>query len=279
MGIENKKLNNIINFFHLEKNKLIENKQNMNTPNNNAKNKTKMNGSCSTPYSASRNRKINFTKLKSKMTETRIRSSNSSISQRSKLRRNNILTRTKISDDYRRRTHSSEIANKKRNSTKNRFTMSGIYDEEIYHHHSIDSKDLKNPLFQSLQSMNNSPLINKHHKNEIYQFMDRIQTYKRKNDPISMATYINEFQKLINHINRLFLYKAKNNYSFEQTKRLKNLLRNKKGNSFNNLIKSIKKSQSTGNMLQNFVKKKIVGKLNGIINNLAYKEEDDNKNE
>ena len=277
MGIENKRLNNIINFYHLEKNKSIENKQNMNTPNH--RNKKKGNESSSTPYSTSRNKKINFTKMKPKITETRIKSSHSTLTQRSKMRRNNLITRTRITDDNRRR-QSSDMFNKKINLTKNRLTMTGIFDEDdIYQYHSIDSKDLKKPIFQSLQSMNNSPLINKHHKNEIYQFLSGIkQLKKRKDDSQSMATYINEFQKLINHMNRLFLYKAKNSYTIDRSKKLK-YSRNKKINGFNNLIKSIRKNQSTGNFLPNFVKKKIVGKLNGIINNLSYKENDDNKNE
>ena len=47
------------------------------------------------------------------------------------------------------------------------------------------------------------------------------QLKKRKDDSQSMATYINEFQKLINHMNRLFLYKAKNSYTIDRNKKLK----------------------------------------------------------
>ena len=276
MGIENKKLNSIINYFHQEKNKIIENKQNINLSNNimtplNIKYKKKLNELNTCLSNRAKHSKL----TKNKITENRLKSSTSNMSNRSKPK-SKIITRN--TEENKNKTFSSEIIGKKIKNTKSRHTLSGIYDEDdiIYQYHSIDAKELKNPIFQSLQSMNSNPLINKHNKS-IDKFMDKLKKIGGKqNDPQSMATYINEFQKLISHINRLFLYKAKNSYIINRGKNLKNI-KNKRNNDFNNLINNIKKNESTGNLLQNYVKGKIVGRLNGIINNLEYKEKDNDK--
>ncbi len=90
-------------------------------------------------------------------------------------------------------------------------------------------------------------------------------------------TYLNEFKQLINHTNRLFLYQAKMSPKYYYLEKNKNLTQNKP--KFNRLpiMKKKKLNQSSGNLLQDFVKTKIISKINGMINNLKFK--DDMKND
>ena len=125
-----------------------------------------------------------------------------------------------------------------------------------------------------MQSMNTNQLMTKYFK-----FNTPGKGLKNRKlkqyDLQSMVTFINEFEQLINHTNRLFLYQAKIAPKFIRDKNLKNLKNSRKIYDVNSLIKSKKKSQSTGNLLQDFVKTKIIGRINGIINNLEYKEKDE----
>ena len=161
-------------------------------------------------------------------------------------------------------------------------TMGLQYDSENkYRLYSIDSKKLKNPLYQSLQSMSTNKLINKHYKVS-EGAPERIPREKgmKQYDSQTMATFINEFQQLIDHTNRLFLYQAKIAPKFFRDKNLRNAQNNRKKRDINSFIKRNKKNKSTGNLLQDFVKTKIIGRINGMINNLEYKEkdqEDDNE--
>ena len=124
--------------------------------------------------------------------------------------------------------------------------------------------------------MNTNQLISRHYKvNEGRQSNGLKRKNLKQYDFQSMVTFINEFEKLINHTNRLFLYQAKIAPKFIRDKNLKNLKNSRKIYDVNSLIKSKKKSQSTGNLLQDFVKTKIIGRINGIINNLEYKEKDE----
>ena len=138
--------------------------------------------------------------------------------------------------------------------------------------HIIDSKLLKNPLYQSLQSMCSNQCIKKSLTAD-----KKISKIKLKNnikyDQQSLLTFIHEFRKLINHTNRLFMYRSKiapNNLEI-----LSNSKFNKhriKINSIKNTLKNNKMSQSTSDLLQGFVKNRIMDKINGLINNLQYSE-------
>ena len=279
MAIENKKLNSMINYFHQERNRLIENKQNINSSNNirslSSNKKIKIDGrkkqsirskkaseSCS--FTIDKNKESDSLSMNEKM-KNRIKSTGPSLNIRLDQKRKNI----DINKDI-KITKNKSIS--KINVNKNN---ANIYDDDIkYKYYSIDSKQLKNPLYQSMQSMNTNQLMSKYFK-----INTQGKGLKNRNlkqyDLQSMVTFINEFEQLINHTNRLFLYQAKIAPKFIRDKNLKNLKNSRKIYDVNNLIKSKKKSQSTGNLLQDFVKTKIIGRINGIINNLEYKEKDE----
>ena len=280
MSIENKKLNSMINYFHQEKNKLIENKQNINSPNNNrrlssgkainikkkATIQNKKTNSSSNSYISSKNKDYDDTI--NEPIKNRLKSSNPSINSRLAQKRKNII---KPIDMTKNKTIS------KINNKSSLVNINPIYDEDNkYRFYSIDSKKLKNPLYQSLQSMNTSQLMSKYYKVNDGTPGNAIKMRNLKQyDLQSMVTFINEFEQLINHTNRLFLYQAKMAPKFFRDKNLKNVKNNRRIYDVNSLIKSKKKSQSTGNLLQDFVKTKIIGRINGIINNLEYKEKDE----
>ena len=279
MAIENKKLNSMINYFHQEKNKFIENKQNLNSTNN-----PRPSGSANVLHPKKRS-----------IIQKKVTSSSSYISTKSKVFDYNLISekikgrlrsakpKTKTIFPQRRKNFINNIditKNKsvsKINYNKSLNNINNLEDEEHkYRYYSIDSKKLKNPLYQSLQSMNTNQLISKYFKvNDNTSGNGLKSKIIKQYDLQSMVTFINEFEQLINHTNRLFLYRAKIAPKFFRDKNARNPKNNKKIHEFNNLIKNKRKSQSMGNLLQDFVKTKIIGKLNGIINNLEYKEKDD----
>ena len=273
MAIENKKLKSMINYFHQERNRLIENKQNINltnhirptTSNKNKKLNSKKKviiknkkNSESSSYISSKNKDSESVSINEKV-KHRLKSASPSFYSKLGLKRRNI-----------------EV-NKNRSVSKVNINKDpvNIYDDDNkYRNYSIDSKKLKNPLYQSLQSMNTSQLLSKY-----YRANSPGKINVKQYDLQSMVTFINEFEQLINHTNRLFLYQAKIAPKFIREKNLKNLKNKRKIYDVNNLIKSKKKNQSTGNLLQDFVKTKIIGRINGIINNLEYKEKDEGDND
>ena len=280
MAIENKKLNSMINYFHQEKNKLIENKQNINMINN-------IKSSSSNNLLNTKENKFKKLKIKSKkITEcsslsidknsssdiingnfkSRLKSAKPSINSRMQLKRKNF-------EDNKTKQKLSGLSDNKKDNFNSIF-------KEDKKYCSIDSMKLKNPLFQSLQSMNTSQIINKYYKiNDINPNQGLKGKKFKKYNLQSMVTFINEFEQLINHTNRLFLYQAKIAPKFIRDKNLKNLKNTRKIYDVNSLIKSRKKNQSAGNLLQDFVKTKIIGRINGIINNLEYKEKDEGDDE
>ena len=287
MAVENKKLNNMINYFHQERNKMIENKQNINVSNN------------LKPTGSSKNINDNQKHYKKILTHARRSSGSSSLAstynyyyeknkrrkhsdyiystKKYKQRRPNIIKDMELSKNKSLSNKIKRIIN-----IKSANTMGLQYDSENkYRLYSIDSKKLKNPLYQSLQSMSTNKLINKHYKVS-EGAPERIPREKgmKQYDSQTMATFINEFQQLIDHTNRLFLYQAKIAPKFFRDKNLRNAQNNRKKRDINSFIKRNKKNKSTGNLLQDFVKTKIIGRINGMINNLEYKEkdqEDDNE--
>ena len=279
MSVENKKLNSMINYFHQEKNKLIENKQNINSTNNNkrlssgkvinVKKKTLVKNkksSSTSSYISSKNKDSDETI--SEKIKNRLKSANPSINSRLAQKRKNIIKPIDL-------TKNKTIS--KINNKSSIININPLYDEDNkYRYYSIDSKKLKSPLYQSLQSMNTSQLMSKYYKVNDGTPGSGFKTRNLKQyDLQSMVTFINEFEQLINHTNRLFLYQAKMAPKFFRDKNLKNAKNNRRIYDVNSLIKSKKKSQSTGNLLQDFVKTKIIGRINGIINNLEYKEKDE----
>ena len=288
MAIENKKLNSMINYFHQEKNKLIENKQNLNITNNkrpsstgkglnahDQKYKKKIpirNNKKTTETTSSllSKNKESISVIFNQRTKNRLNSANPSVNSRLTKKRKNINSDFEQIKD---KIASFNLIDKKAN--KSMTNIIPMYNEDNkYKLYSIDSKQLKNPLYQSLQSMNTNPLISRRFKVS----EEKNNGFKNKKinqyDLQCMATFINEFEKLINHTNRLFLYQAKIAPKFFREKNLKNA-KNKKIYDINSFIRNKKKNQSTGNLLHDFVKTKIIGKINGIINNLEYKEKDE----
>ena len=146
----------------------------------------------------------------------------------------------------------------------------------------IDFKLLGNPLYQSIQSMHSNKLISKYYgiieeKKKTKENIKDKDNNNKKNDKKNISTYINEFKQLINHTNRLFLYQAKISRN-PYLERNKNLSVNKY--KFNNkLFKRKMVNKSTGNLLQDFVSSKIISKINGMINNLKYKDDNNKKND
>ena len=254
MTAENKKLNKIINFFHQEKNKNIELKQNtlsMNVRKSVKFRKINNNDTHSKDYNSS---KLNKPSNNYQNKRYRLNSANLKI-------KNNFLKRNKLS------TNNINVAQKSP-------SLLDINNKQIPEN--IDWKLLRNPLYQSIQSMNSNKLINKYYdiQEEKKKENKDGNKYKRINEQ-NIMTYINEFKQLINHTNRLFLYKAKISPKLN-LERNRNLSINKP--KFNKLLKKKNMNKSTGNLLQDFVSSKIISKINGIINNLQYKDNDDNKN-
>ena len=267
MAVENRKLNKLINHFHQEKNKNIQIKQNI----NNSSNNLKPSSSCKL-LNGSKTRNINNRHKKSKINynlrdepkKIRLNSATPSVNIRLKQRRQinskNDESKTKTSTSYKKVNYNQSTNNEKT-----------LYDEDNkYRYNSIDSKRLKNPLFQSLQSMYNNQLLNKYYKfnngssTKGLKYIN-LKHYNKQN----IMTFINEFQQLIDHTNRLFLYQAKISPKIFGEKNNKSLSSKRKMNDINILIK---KNHSTGNLLQDFVKTKIVRRINGIINNIEEKE-------
>ena len=248
---ENKKLNKIINFFYKEKNRNIEMKQgNLNM----RYRKQSINEKSSREYSTSKKR-------------------NGSINSRFRIEsakytaKNNIFKRKKMYQEEMLQSNKSAINKmKKSNSSLN------IYEDNI------DFKYLRNPLYQSIQSMKCNKVQNKNEskiidiKKENNKENEKEYKYKGVNEQ-NIVTYFNEFKQLVEHTNRLFLYQEKMSPKYYLEKN-RNLSQHKsKFNYIYKLPKMKKKvlNQSTGNLLQNFVKDKIMSKINGIINNLRFK--------
>lgn len=161
-----------------------------------------------------------------------------------------------------------------------------INEKNISNKEKNDLKFYKDPLYQSLYSMNKDTLIfgkstsetNLYsYKNDNIKIIKKIEGVKNrhKNKILkehgnqSLITYLNEFSKLINHTNRLFLYKTRisprnhNSFTFN--------LNNKK-----RAFKIEKKS------FDKKLKSKIIGKINGLITSLEMKpkaEKHEEKNE
>ena len=252
IAMENKKLNKIINFFYKEKNRNIEMKQG--TLNMRYR-KQSTNEKSSREFSTSKKR-------------------NGSINSRFRVEsakyvaKNNIFKRKKMQEEMLQSNKSAINKMKKSNSSLN------IYEDNI------DFKYLRNPLYQSIQSMKCNKVQNKNEskiidiKKENNQENEKENKYKGINEQ-NIVTYFNEFKQLVEHTNRLFLYQAKMSPKYYLEKN-RNLSQNKtKLNYIYKLPKMKKKvlNQSTGNLLQNFVKDKIMSKINGIINNLRFKDD------
>ena len=266
MTAENKKLNKIINYFHMEKNRNIEIKQN--TLNINYRNSLKFKKlynkeRFSKQYNSSKYRNSS---LGYQNKRYRLNSANPQI-KRSLLKRANI-----IDDSDSSKTQKTSVNNIKEIKKSN-----SIYDlnnKKIQEN--IDFKLLRNPLYQSIQSMNNK-VINKYYQidNKINKENKKVKDNYKKAKDQNIFTYLNEFQQLINHTNRLFLYQAKISPKF-YLERNRNLSLNKP--KFNKIFKKKRMNKSSDDLLQDFVSSKIISKINGIIKNLQYKDEDNNKN-
>ena len=260
MGAENRKLNKIINYFHQEKNKNIEMKQsNMNLKYRNSLilRKSSYNKNSSKEFSSSKKRSSSIKEINNK---NRIKSANY-------IAKNNILKRKKMFTEEMLNSNKSAI-----NKMKKSYSSFHFINQD-----NIDFKYLRNPLYQSIQSMKCNKVINKNEskiidKKKENKKEEKIKTINEQN----IVTYLNEFKQLINHTNRLFLYQAKMSPKYYLEKN-KNLTQNKP--KFNRLpiMKKKKLNQSSGDLLQDFVKTKIISKINGMINNLKFK--DDMKND
>ena len=260
MVAENRKLNKIINYFHQEKNKNIEMKQsNMNLKYRNSLilRKSSYNKNSSKEFSSSKKRSSSIKEINNK---NRIKSANY-------IAKNNILKRKKMFTEEMLNSNKSAI-----NKMKKSYSSFHFINQD-----NIDFKYLKNPLYQSIQSMKCNKVINKNEskiidKKKENKKEEKIKTINEQN----IVTYLNEFKQLINHTNRLFLYQAKMSPKYYLEKN-KNLTQNKP--KFNRLpiMKKKKLNQSSGDLLQDFVKTKIISKINGMINNLKFK--DDMKND
>ena len=265
MTAENKKLNKIINYFHMEKNRNIEIKQN--TLNINYRNSLKFKKlynkeRFSKQYNSSKYRNSS---LGYQNKRYRLNSANPQI-KRSLLKRANI-----VDDSDSSKTQKTSVNNIK--EIKEIKKSNSIYDlnnKKIQEN--IDFKLLRNPLYQSIQSMNNK-VINKYYQidNKINKENKKVKDNYKKAKDQNIFTYLNEFQQLINHTNRLFLYQAKISPKF-YLERNRNLSLN------NKIFKKKRMNKSSDDLLQDFVSSKIISKINGIIKNLQYKDEDNNKN-
>ena len=266
MTAENKKLNKIINYFHMETNRNIEIKQN--TLNINYRNSLKFKKlynkeRFSKQYNSSKYRNSS---LGYQNKRYRLNSANPQIKR-------NLLKRANIVDD----SDSSKTQKTSVNNIKEIKKSNSIYDlnnKKIQEN--IDFKLLRNPLYQSIQSMNNK-VLNKYYQidNKINKENKKVKDNYKKAKDQNIFTYLNEFQQLINHTNRLFLYQAKISPKF-YLERNRNLSLNKP--KFNKIFKKKRMNKSSDDLLQDFVSSKIISKINGIIKNLQYKDEDNNKN-
>ena len=262
MGAENRKLNKIINYFHQEKNKNIEMKQsNMNLKYRNSLilRKSSYNKNNSREFSSSKKRSSSIKEINNK---NRIKSANY-------IAKNNILKRKKMFTEEMLNSNKSAI-----NKMKKSYSSFHFINQD-----NIDFKYLRNPLYQSIQSMKCNKVINKNEskiidKKKENKKEEKIKTINEQN----IVTYLNEFKQLINHTNRLFLYQAKMSPKYYLEKN-KNLTQNKP--KFNRLpiMKKKKLNQSSGDLLQDFVKTKIISKINGMINNLKFKDDMNNDKE
>ena len=260
MVAENRKLNKIINYFHQEKNKNIEMKQssiNLKYRNSLILRKSSYNKNSSKEFSSSKKRSSSIKEINNK---NRIKSANY-------IAKNNILKRKKMFTEEMLNSNKSAI-----NKMKKSYSSFHFINQD-----NIDFKYLRNPLYQSIQSMKCNKVINKNEskiidKKKENKKEEKIKTINEQN----IVTYLNEFKQLINHTNRLFLYQAKMSPKYYLEKN-KNLTQNKP--KFNRLpiMKKKKLNQSSGDLLQDFVKTKIISKINGMINNLKFK--DDMKND
>ena len=276
MAIENKKISNMINYFHQEKYKMIENKQNINSSLN-ARHSANLSIKKDRHY-----RKILVHSKKSNESSSLMSSTYNYFFEKNKKRKkSDFLMNNK---NFKQRRHnikmlihkkkSNASSLKKADNTSNTSVMDIHKKNENF---SIDQKNLKNPLFQSLHSMN-AKKINKNSAkgSDGSSGPKQVERNKKlnKSKSQSMATYIKQFEQLINHTNRLFLYQAKIAPKFIKEKNFENLKNQKKKNDINSFIRNNSKNQ-IGNLLQEFVKTKIVSRINGMINNLEYKENDE----
>ena len=252
IAMENKKLNKIINFFYKEKNRNIEMKQG--TLNMRYR-KQSTNEKSSRELSTSKKRRGSI--------NSRFR-----IESAKYTAKNNIFKRKKMQEEMLQSNKSAINKLKKSNSSLN------IYEDNI------DFKYLRNPLYQSIQSMKCNKVQNKNEskiidiKKENNQENEKENKYKGINEQ-NIVTYFNEFKQLVEHTNRLFLYQAKMSPKYYLEKN-RNLSQNKTKFHYIYKLPKMKKkvlNQSTGNLLQNFVKDKIMSKINGIINNLRFKDD------
>ena len=252
IAMENKKLNKIINFFYKEKNRNIEMKQG--TLNMRYR-KQSTNEKSSRELSTSKKRRGSI--------NSRFR-----IESAKYTAKNNIFKRKKMQEEMLQSNKSAINKMKKSNSSLN------IYEDNI------DFKYLRNPLYQSIQSMKCNKVQNKNEskiidiKKENNQENEKENKYKGINEQ-NIVTYFNEFKQLVEHTNRLFLYQAKMSPKYYLEKN-RNLSQNKTKLHYIYKLPKMKKkvfNQSTGNLLQNFVKDKIMSKINGIINNLRFKDD------
>ena len=269
---ENKKLNKIINYFYQEKNKNIELKQNIVNSNINIRNSKSLRKSSTNKEKNSRENiplKNQNSLVNNKVKKYRINSGNPEI-------RNNYFKSQRKEINLK----SSESINNNIKTLKK--SSSSIFDfKEKQIPENIDAKLLKNPLYQSIQSMICNKLIDKYYgiedekkENKKNNNMSIQNNNKTINDQ-NIVTYINEFKQLINHTNRLFLYQARMSPKLYNVKN-KNFSQIKP--KFNKLFRKKNLNKSTGDLLQNYVGSKIISKINGIINNLQYKDKDDDNN-
>ena len=271
MSAENKKLNKIINYFHQEKTKNIEMKQN--TMNLNKKNSLKFkrssnkNGSFKIYDSSKlRNSSFNYQNKRYRLNSANLKA------------KNNVLKRTKILPNE-MKVRSNKTALNNLNQMKLSNSLFDYYSSKKPPEN-IDFKLLGNPLYQSIQSMHSNKLISKYYgiveeKKKVKEDIKEKDNNYKNNNQQNIVTYINEFKQLINHTNRLFLYQAKISPK-PYLERNRKLSINKP--KFNKLYKRKMANKSTGDLLQDFVTSKIISKINGMINNLQYKDKDEDKN-
>ncbi len=110
-------------------------------------------------------------------------------------------------------------------------------------HSNIDDKNLLNKKSEKIMNSNK-------HRNKIL----------KEHGNQSLITYLNEFNQLINHTNRLFLYRCKISPQKQQSVMSSDCKQTK-----NNINKICK------NPIEKQLKSKIIGKINGIIHDLEMK--------
>ena len=290
LGKENRILSKLINYFREERNHTIENKQNLTKTKNKKKNFRSSSGfnnnkssrnirriSTNSSYlSVRKNRRTNFNDFNSCILINENQNENNAFISFINMRNNeNRAKSTKHGRHKARETiYLTPSSNKNKESNKNDSTGTNmnIIDEKNKISF-IDSKLLKDPLYQSLQS-----LCSNQRPKKSLTANKKINKAKLKNnnkyEHQSLLTFIYEFQKLINHTNRLFMYRAKiapSHLEMLSNNRLNGY--KMKINSIKNTIKNNKMSQSTNDILQGYVKNKIMDKINGLINNMQYNDQ------